>query len=236
MEASVWFAPANQTKIKNNQMKSTNYDNQMKRKRRPAEADDFAALIGLDWGARHMRSVSTIAPPVRAKAPPWNIPRSHRSLGDRAGQALPSWEDRLCLEQAKGPLISALMAYPFLVFTRSIRRPRPATVRPLRPAGPRAIPPMPRSASSCFSTTAPNSLPGSQGSSDAPVYVRTISPRASPRRRRISGVPVSLHSRHPSMRGRVLRRRRPLLLCRHRAMPRSRRMGSWGYTPDASRR
>ena len=90
-------------------------------------------------------------------------PRSHRPMGDRAGQALPSWEDRPSVwSKPKGPSSPLSWLIPSSCFTRSTRRPRPATARPLRPAGPRAIPPMPRSASSCFSTTAPNSLPGSQ--------------------------------------------------------------------------
>jgi hypothetical protein len=47
----VGFAPAEQEK-QNNQMKSTNKDDNQMKRTPPQADDDFAALIGLDWGSQ----------------------------------------------------------------------------------------------------------------------------------------------------------------------------------------
>lgn len=114
MEASVLFAPRGARKTKNNQMKSINYDNQMKKT--PPEADDFAVLIGLDWGSQaHALCLYDCATGAHESSILEHTPEAIAHWASALAQRFPKRKVALCLEQAKGPLISALMAYPFLV-------------------------------------------------------------------------------------------------------------------------
>ena len=132
-------------------------------KRTPPEADDFAALIGLDWGSQaHALCLYDCATGARESSTLEHTPEAIAHWAASAGQALPPWEDR--------PLSGASQRPPHLrAHGLSLPRALPgqpsdraATARPLRPAGPRAIPPMRRSASSYSSTTATSSLPGTR--------------------------------------------------------------------------
>ena len=115
MKASVLLPSRRKTKLNTKEMKSTHHDNNDTMKRTEAESD-FAALIGLDWGSQEhalclhdcttgQRETSTLAHTPEAIAR-WAAALAARFPGRRIA---------LCLEQAKGALISALMAYPFLV-------------------------------------------------------------------------------------------------------------------------
>lgn len=99
----------------NNQMKTTNKDNH-RIKRTAPEGDDFAALIGLDWGSQaHALCLYDCATGAHESSALEHSPEAIAHWADALAQRFPRGKIALCLEQAKGPLISALMAYPFLV-------------------------------------------------------------------------------------------------------------------------
>lgn len=96
-------------------MKTTNKDDE-RMKRRPAEGDDFAALIGLDWGSEeHALCLYDCATGVRESSTLEHTPEAIAQWAAALARRFPERQIALCLEQAKGPLISALLAYPFLV-------------------------------------------------------------------------------------------------------------------------
>jgi hypothetical protein len=95
-------------------MKSTNHDKRMKRT--PAEAEDFAALIGLDWGSQaHELCLYDCATGAHESSALEHSPEAIAHWATPLAQRFPKRKVALCLEQARGPLISALMAYSFLV-------------------------------------------------------------------------------------------------------------------------
>jgi transposase len=112
MKASVLSLPP-KTKSKTIKMKSTYDDDMMKR----TEVEGgFAALLGLDWGSQEHAlclydcttgrcETSTLA----------HTPEAIAQWASTLEKRFPQRQIALCLEQAKGPLISSLMAYPFLV-------------------------------------------------------------------------------------------------------------------------
>ena len=84
-------------------------------------------------------------------------------MGRRAGQsASPLGRSPSAWSKPKAPSSPRSWLIPSSCFTRSTRPPPHATARLLKPAGPRAILPMRRSASSCSASTATNSRPGGQ--------------------------------------------------------------------------
>ena len=96
-------------------MKTTNKDDERMKSRLP-EADDFAALIGLDWGSRaHTLCLYDCATGERESSTLEHTPEAIAQWAATLARRFPNGKIGLCLEQAKGPLISALMAYPFLV-------------------------------------------------------------------------------------------------------------------------
>ena len=94
-------------------MKSTYDDYTMKK----TEAEgDFAALIGLDWGSEsHALCLYDCATGERETSTLEHTPEAIARWAAALAQRFPQRPIALCLEQAKGALISALMAYPFLV-------------------------------------------------------------------------------------------------------------------------
>ena len=94
-------------------MKSTYDDDTMKRNE--AE-DDFAALIGLDWGSEeHALCLHDCTTGERETSTLEHTPEAIAQWAAALEERFPQRRIALCLEQAKGALISALMAYPFLV-------------------------------------------------------------------------------------------------------------------------
>jgi transposase len=92
-------------------MKSTYDDNIMKR-----TEGDFAALIGLDWGSEeHALCLHDCATGQRETSTLEHTPEAIAQWAAALAQRFPQRQIALCLEQAKGALISSLMAYPFLV-------------------------------------------------------------------------------------------------------------------------
>ena len=70
MEASVLFAPREPNQKQNNQMKTTNKDNRTMKRTLP-ETEDFAALLGLDWGSQaHALCLYDCATGHRGPLPP----------------------------------------------------------------------------------------------------------------------------------------------------------------------
>src|SRR5450432_1195577 len=115
MEASVLFAPraANQNEP-TNKMKLTNKDNQ--RMKRTLPEGDFVALIGLDWGSQeHALCLHDCTTGQHESSTLAHTPEAIAQWAAALAERFPNGKIALCLEQAKGPLISALMAYPFLV-------------------------------------------------------------------------------------------------------------------------
>ena len=83
----------------------------------PTEREsDFAALIGLDWGSQeHALCLHDCRSGERETS---TLAHTPEAIAQWAGALAERFQKRriaLCLEQAKGALISALMAYPFLV-------------------------------------------------------------------------------------------------------------------------
>jgi len=111
MKASVLFAPCKNQTGKSNKMKSTYDDDMMKR-----TEGDFAALIGLDWGSEeHALCLHDCTTGRCETSTLEHTPEAIARWASALAQRFPQRQIALCLEQAKGALISALMAYPFLV-------------------------------------------------------------------------------------------------------------------------
>src|ERR1700686_296697 len=92
-------------------MKSTYDDDMMKR-----TEGDFAALIGLDWGSQsHALCLQDCTTGERETFTLEHTPEAIAHWAEELHQRFPQGRIALCLEQAKGALISSLMAYPFLV-------------------------------------------------------------------------------------------------------------------------
>jgi transposase len=93
-------------------MKSTHDDHDMMKR----TSDGFAALIGLDWGsAEHALCLYDYTTGQRETSTLKHTPEAIAQWATALAQRFPQRQIALCLEQAKGALISALMAYPFLV-------------------------------------------------------------------------------------------------------------------------
>src|SRR5450432_2317563 len=115
MEASVLFAPraANQNEP-TNKMKLTNKDNQ--RMKRTLPEGDFVALIGLDWGSQeHALCLHDCTTGQHESSTLAHTPEAIAQWAAALEKRFPNGQIALCLEQAKGALISALMTYSFLV-------------------------------------------------------------------------------------------------------------------------
>jgi transposase len=114
MEASVLFVSrAAKQNQPTNKMKSTNDDNTMKK---TETEGDFAALIGLDWGSQeHALCLHDCRSGERISSTLAHTPEAIAQWAAALAERFPNGKIALCLEQAKGALISALMAYPFLV-------------------------------------------------------------------------------------------------------------------------
>jgi transposase len=111
MKASVLSLPSEKTKSKTMKMKSTYDDEMMKR-----PGGDFAALLGLDWGSReHALCLYDCTTGQRETFTLEHTPEAIAQWATALEKRFPQRRIALCLEQAKGALISALMAYPFLV-------------------------------------------------------------------------------------------------------------------------
>jgi transposase len=105
----------NKKQKQNNHMKTSNKDDERMKRRLP-EAEEFAALIGLDWGSqRHALCLYDGARGERESSSLEHTPEAIAQWAATLAKRFPSGKIALCLEQAKGPLISALMAYPFFV-------------------------------------------------------------------------------------------------------------------------
>jgi transposase len=92
-------------------MKSTYDDDMMKR-----TEGDFAALIGLDWGSEeHALCLYDCTTGQRETFTLEHTPEAIARWAAALAERFPQRQIALCLEQAKGALISSLMAYPFLV-------------------------------------------------------------------------------------------------------------------------
>ncbi len=95
-------------------IKSTNHDHETMKKT-PREGD-WAALIGLDWGSQeHALCLYDCTTGQREASTLEHTPEAIAQWAAALAERFPEGKIALCLEQAKGPLISSLLAYPFLV-------------------------------------------------------------------------------------------------------------------------
>lgn len=77
---------------------------------------EFAALIGLDWASQgHALCLYDCATGQRESSTLAQTPEAIAQWAQALGQRFEGKKIALCLEQAKGPLIYALMSYPCLV-------------------------------------------------------------------------------------------------------------------------
>jgi transposase len=107
-------APAQHQDQKTKKMKST-YEGNKPMTKTEAEGG-FAALIGLDWGSEeHALCLHDCTSGERETSTLAHTPEAVAQWAAALGKRFPNGKIALCLEQAKGALISALMAYPFLV-------------------------------------------------------------------------------------------------------------------------
>jgi len=96
-------------------MKTSNKDNHRMKRTQP-ETEGFAALIGLDWGSQaHALCLYDCTTGQCESSTLEHTPEAIAHWASALAERFPKGKIALCLEQAKGPLISALMAYPFLV-------------------------------------------------------------------------------------------------------------------------
>jgi transposase len=113
MKASVLSLPP-KTQKQNHQMKSP-YDDDMMQKTE-VEEGDFAALLGLDWGsAEHALCLYDCTTGQREASTLEHTPEAIAHWASALEKRFPKGKVALCLEQAKGALVSSLAAYPFLV-------------------------------------------------------------------------------------------------------------------------
>ena len=104
MKASVLFAPAPKTKLKQ-QMKSIHDDTI----NRTETEGDFAALIGLDWGSEtHALCLHDCATGQRETSILEHTPEAIARWADALQRRFPDGKIALCLEQAKGPLANPI--------------------------------------------------------------------------------------------------------------------------------
>jgi Transposase/Transposase IS116/IS110/IS902 family len=97
--------------LKTTKMKLTFDDEMIKR-----TADNFAALIGLDWGSQeHALCLYDCTTGQRETSTLEHTPEAIAQWAAALARRFPQRQIALCLEQAKGALISSLMAYPFMV-------------------------------------------------------------------------------------------------------------------------
>ena len=122
---------------------------------------DFAALLGIDWAdAKHdlcLIEATTQHKEFRTlKHTPEALQDFFLGLRQRfAGQPI-----AVAVEQARGPLLFALLKYEFLTLY-PIHPPRsPATVKLSHPPAPRTIPPTPNMPPNCYCIIATASPPG----------------------------------------------------------------------------
>src|SRR5207244_7111052 len=121
----------------------------------------FAALIGIDWASqRHALCLYDCATGKRESSILEHTPEAIAQWARGLRERFRGNQIALCLEQSKGPLIYALLEYPFFVLYPINPATAAATARPSKPVGPRMIPVTRRSAWSYFCIIAKNSLPG----------------------------------------------------------------------------
>lgn len=112
MKASVLSPSRSNHQDQSNEMKANHHDTM----KETATESDFAALIGLDWGsAEHALCLYDCTTGEREASTLEHTPEAIARWALALAQRFPNGKIALCLEQAKGALISALMAYPFLV-------------------------------------------------------------------------------------------------------------------------
>jgi transposase len=88
----------------------------LNRKRIASDGGDFAALIGLDWASqRHALSLYDCATGKRESSTLEHTPEAIAQWAQGLEQRFGGKKIALCLEQAKGALINALLEYPFFV-------------------------------------------------------------------------------------------------------------------------
>src|SRR6266704_2456618 len=111
MKASVFrFAPKRETTQPTLKM------NQTKLNRITSGRGDFAAFIGLDWASqRHALCLCDCATAKRENSTLAHTPEPIAHWARGLEQRFGGKKIALCLEQAKGPLINALLEYPFFV-------------------------------------------------------------------------------------------------------------------------
>jgi transposase len=88
----------------------------LNRKRIASDGGDFAALIGLDWASqRHALCLYDCATGKRENSTLEHTPEAIAQWAQGLEQRFGGKKIALCLEQAKGPLIYALLEYSFFV-------------------------------------------------------------------------------------------------------------------------
>jgi transposase len=88
----------------------------LNRKRIASDGGDFAAFIGLDWASqRHALSLYDCATGKRESSTLEHTPEAIAQWAQGLEQRFGGKKIALCLEQAKGALINALLEYPFFV-------------------------------------------------------------------------------------------------------------------------
>src|SRR5438046_2114067 len=106
-----------------------------------SKSAQFAALIGIDWASqRHALCLYDCATAKRESSILEHTPEAIAQWARGLQERFKGKKIALCLEQSKGPLIYALLEYPFLFSIRSTRRLLHVTEWPLKPAGLRTIP------------------------------------------------------------------------------------------------
>jgi transposase len=113
MKASACCSPEKHH-LKTMKIKSTNNHHLTLKNTRPES--DFAALIGLDWGSQsHALCLHDCTSGEQESSTLEHTPEAIAQWAAALAERFPQGRIALCLEQAKGPLISSLMTYPFLV-------------------------------------------------------------------------------------------------------------------------
>src|SRR5207249_9197097 len=113
MKASVFrFAPKEEKQTKTQKMNQT----KLNRKTIASDGGDFAALIGLDWASkRHALCLYDCATAKRESSTLEHTPEAIAQWAQGLEQRFEGKKIALCLEQAKGALINALLEYPIFV-------------------------------------------------------------------------------------------------------------------------
>src|SRR5438128_4698629 len=88
----------------------------LNRKRTVSDGEDFAALIGLDWASQqHALALYDCATGKRENSTLEHAPEAIAQWAQSLEQRFGGRKIAVCLEQAKGALINALLEYPFFV-------------------------------------------------------------------------------------------------------------------------